>query len=501
MPRRLPVRPAKLIGNLFVLFVFIVIGFLYYTFVFEVWGPKCQDNFLAMLLLAFFHAFFILLVWSLMQAMTTDPGQVPVFWGFHLGDAENKRRRYCLMCNVFKPERCHHCSACNRCVLNMDHHCPWINNCVGFWNRKYFMLLLVYVLLTTYFYATSMAYEFYSTIKWELDTYYFSKTEHHQKLLIRASMIQLSFVVNCLIGGLMTFFLKFHVYLMLNNKTTIENLEKKGQSFQSAFDMGNENNFYQVFGTNPWLWPFPVFASSGKPLGDGIYWANNKEDTLSSNTGKSPMKRSEFSPNQTASHSVINSQMKSTGSLAQSQQLYGSSQSFDKKFGNSSGSQNRQAFQAVDVNQVQQRLPPTQLQQQYQYQMSMAGQQQQQNNFGNYEQNNGYMNEQNQNSNNKIILHQQDQREMLKNNLNLAIMQNHQKAQMLSSNILQQKNSRQNTTQGNNYTTGTSSDKNFGIQNNLGQQRFNNNQNQQRGVLAGSGLNTGAPNKKVAKRR
>jgi hypothetical protein len=57
-------------------------------------------------------------------------------WGFHLGDNENKRRRYCLMCNVFKPERCHHCSACNRCVLNMDHHCPWINNCVGFWNRK-----------------------------------------------------------------------------------------------------------------------------------------------------------------------------------------------------------------------------------------------------------------------------------------------------------------------------------------------------------------------------
>ena len=52
--------------------------------------------------------------------MTTDPGQVPVFWGFHLGDPENKRRRYCLMCNIFKPERCHHCSSCNRCVLNMD---------------------------------------------------------------------------------------------------------------------------------------------------------------------------------------------------------------------------------------------------------------------------------------------------------------------------------------------------------------------------------------------
>jgi len=85
------------------------------------------------------------------------------------------------MCNVFKPERCHHCSACNRCVLNMDHHCPWINNCVGFWNRKYFMLLLIYVALTTYYVAVGMVYEFYLSIKWELDAYYFSKSEKVQE--------------------------------------------------------------------------------------------------------------------------------------------------------------------------------------------------------------------------------------------------------------------------------------------------------------------------------
>ena len=44
MPRRLPVRPAKLIGNLFVLFVLLVIGFVYYTYVVVLWGPKAVSK-------------------------------------------------------------------------------------------------------------------------------------------------------------------------------------------------------------------------------------------------------------------------------------------------------------------------------------------------------------------------------------------------------------------------------------------------------------------------
>ena len=82
-----------------------------------------------------FHCFFTNLLLAFWQCMMTDPGVVPANWGFYMGD-EFKRRRYCKMCNVWKPDRTHHCSICNRCILNMDHHCPWINNCVGFYNRK-----------------------------------------------------------------------------------------------------------------------------------------------------------------------------------------------------------------------------------------------------------------------------------------------------------------------------------------------------------------------------
>lgn len=76
-----------------------------------------------------------------------------------------------------------------------------------------------------------------------------------------------------MIGTLMTFFLKFHIYLLFSNKTTIENLEKKGnKTYKSLYDIGRDENFYSVFGTNKWLWPLPVFMGSGKPMGDGIYW-------------------------------------------------------------------------------------------------------------------------------------------------------------------------------------------------------------------------------------
>lgn len=60
-----------------------------------------------------FHALFLLQLAAFFKAVFTDPGQVPPHWGFYMGD-ENKRRRYCKVCNVWKPDRTHHCSACGR---------------------------------------------------------------------------------------------------------------------------------------------------------------------------------------------------------------------------------------------------------------------------------------------------------------------------------------------------------------------------------------------------
>ena len=121
------------------------------TYYWEALGPSKYRS-TARVYLAVMHLLLALQLWSLFQVMLSRPGTVPPFWvlsiqGFALGDASTARRRYCLMCHVFKPERCHHCSVCNRCVLQMDHHCPWVNNCVGFTNRKFFLLLLFYTIL------------------------------------------------------------------------------------------------------------------------------------------------------------------------------------------------------------------------------------------------------------------------------------------------------------------------------------------------------------------
>lgn len=114
-----------------------------------------------------------------------------------------------------------------------------------------------------------MAYDFYKALEWGFDSKFIDKNDVK---LRTNSFIMIAFMFDAIVCILMTAFLRFHIKLALENKTTIENLDKQGQPYVSQYDIGEKDNWRQIWGTNPLVWPFPMFMGNGKPVGDGIYW-------------------------------------------------------------------------------------------------------------------------------------------------------------------------------------------------------------------------------------
>lgn len=121
---------------------------------------------------------------------------------------------------------------------------------MGFWNRKYFLLLLVYVFLITYTTAIFGAKDFYETLKWGTENRIFSSNDPR---LNEKITIVFAYTFNCMVGFLMTGFLSFHLRLASENKTTIESLDKLGKPFKSQYDIGTKENLKSIFGVNAWL--------------------------------------------------------------------------------------------------------------------------------------------------------------------------------------------------------------------------------------------------------
>jgi len=266
MQRARPFNEQRIYGMGFVVVVFLIIMVIHSTYVFLVWAPKLWNG-AAALCLFVYHLLFINLLASFYQCIMTDPGLVPPNWGFYMGD-ETKRRRYCKMCNVWKPDRTHHCSICNRCMLNMDHHCPWINNCVGFYNRKFFIQLLMYVYGCLAIIVTTTIPDIWSIV---MAMTQYTTRPHTLWVVFRDVFIILVFCLSVMLQITLTNFIKFHLKLVFDNYTTIENLERE-EGAKSKFDIGKRRNWEQVFGSNQWLWWCPMHTQASRPIGDGVRW-------------------------------------------------------------------------------------------------------------------------------------------------------------------------------------------------------------------------------------
>jgi len=80
-----------------------------------------------------------------------------------------------------------------------------------------------------------------------------------------------AFCFSILLVATLTNFIKFHLKLVLENYTTIENLERE-EGAKSKFDIGRRRNWEQVFGSNAWWWWLPLHTQASRPIGDGVRW-------------------------------------------------------------------------------------------------------------------------------------------------------------------------------------------------------------------------------------
>ena len=269
---------GRIISLIFRIIFYSLLILNYIYFVLLIWFPISLKNPLGFVVIFFFNFLFVMATWSTIVTSTSDPGQVPLYWGFYIGDPDSKRSRYCLMCNVFKPVRCHHCSMCNRCVLNMDHHCPWINNCIGFYNRKFFIQMVFYLNCT-------LIYVLCFKAKFSYDIIYLiikNKISFSTGLVKQLGYLFLYFI-DLAMEVILIQFLNFHIKLILENKTTIETLEKQRKEFNSKYDRGKWENFIEVMGVSKFLWFFPLKLYYGKPKGNGIDWIELPEENANQN--------------------------------------------------------------------------------------------------------------------------------------------------------------------------------------------------------------------------
>jgi len=188
---------------------------------------------------------------------------------------KNGSARFCKWCHCYKPDRAHHCRMCKTCILKMDHHCPWVSNCIGYRNHKYFHLLVFYATASCIWNLPRMFHLVHVVEEEEMSTFL--------RFCVILGVVMTSFMTMVLMP-----FIFFHMWLLVNNTTTIEFCEKstKGEKYASRYNVGVYGNLCAVLGPNPLLWLVPIPNSPGDGRTFDTTDAMSMTDSLNSEAAK-----------------------------------------------------------------------------------------------------------------------------------------------------------------------------------------------------------------------
>ncbi|KAL5279035.1 ZDHHC24 family protein [Megaselia abdita] len=177
--------------------------------------------------------------------------------------------RFCEKCESYAPPRSWHCIVCKTCILKRDHHSMFTACCIGHRNHRYFMVLLMYMLIacaiTTVYdsiYLWWLKYDEYVNIWTILKICFPMLTFSFDTSLFNLFLFN---YVNKIVASFQIFsMLKFHWNLVIRGALTYE---KDG----SKYDLGFWRNIEMVFGRRwQFVWLSPFIAS--ELPADGINW-------------------------------------------------------------------------------------------------------------------------------------------------------------------------------------------------------------------------------------
>merc|ERR1711907_459970 len=203
------------------------------TFCFVV--PALQSDTMSPVLAIIPVIFWIVMMTSFFLAACLDPGIIPRDLSPSDLNPETIKitdgvmTKWCRTCHIYRPPRAKHCPVCDNCVDRFDHHCPWVGTCIGRRNYRFF-----FTFVTTTF--LNAAYTFAMCIVFLRRDDSIGDALMSGWLVVIA--LAISFIALPLVGSLAG----YHIYLVVSNQTTNEDLNEVYAKDPNPFTMGCWDN-------------------------------------------------------------------------------------------------------------------------------------------------------------------------------------------------------------------------------------------------------------------